>query len=145
MGKRPELMGGGLRRSQILSQSSDENIDFDDRILGSGEFVTELRDKGLLSDNRPTLISLSQLQHFIEERYQLDKDEMMRRGRLNVVFEARCVYCYCAVRQLQYPAAGIARYLKIGPPAVSRSIRKGGKFVDADHALSEWIVQMLKQ
>ncbi|MBW2187397.1 MAG: hypothetical protein JRG71_13680 [Deltaproteobacteria bacterium] len=26
MGKRPELMGGGLRRSQVLSQTSDKNI-----------------------------------------------------------------------------------------------------------------------
>lgn len=52
MGNRHDLTGGGLRRSEVLSQTSDEVIDFDDRILGSGEFVAELRNRGMLTDSR---------------------------------------------------------------------------------------------
>ena len=36
MGKRPELVGGGLRRSQAMNRAPEEIMDFDDRILGSG-------------------------------------------------------------------------------------------------------------
>ena len=115
MGKRPELMGGGLRRSQVLNKTSDEIMDFDDRILGSGEFVTELRSKGLLTDERPTAVNLTQLQQIIEGRYQLDKDGIMQRGRMNNISEARCVFCFYAVRQLHHPAVGIPVILKSAP------------------------------
>lgn len=77
MNNQPELMGSGLSCSQVLSQSADDKIDFDNRILGFGELVTELR------------------------------------GRLNIVSEARRIYCFCAVRQLHRPAAEITRYLEI--------------------------------
>jgi len=145
MGKRLELVGGGLRRSQVLSQTPGEIIDFDDRILGSGQFVTELRNMGVLPDARPAAISLNLLQQIIEVRFKLDKDGIMRRGRINNVSEARCVFCYCAVRQLLHSATKIACYLNIGVPAVSRAIRKGENIVATDHILGDWLICHLKQ
>jgi len=145
MGERPELAGGGLHRSQALSEEPDEINDFDDRILGRGEFVTALRNKGLLNEDPPLLISLNQLQQMVEKYYQLDKNAIMQRGRMNKVSEARCVFCFCATRQLQNPAAKIARYLGIGPPAVSRAIRKGEKVVDMNHEVKEWLAVALRQ
>ena len=145
MGKRPELVGGGLHRSQALSEEPEEINDFDDRILGSGEFVTALRNKGLLNEDPPLLISLNQLQQMVEKYYQLDKNAIMQRGRMNKVSEARCVFCFCATRQLHNPAAEIARYLGMGTPAVSRAIRKGEKIVSIDGQLKEWLIQSLKQ
>jgi len=41
--------------------------------------------------------------------------------------------------------AGITRNLKIGPPAVSRAIRKGEKIVEGDQELKEWMMKLLKQ
>jgi hypothetical protein len=47
-GRRPELVGGGLIRSlggwsQVLSlRSSGEKVEYDSRILGSGDFVAEI-------------------------------------------------------------------------------------------------------
>jgi REP element-mobilizing transposase RayT len=145
MGKRPELEGGGLHRSQVLSEEPEEINDFDDRILGTGEFVTALRNKGLLNEDPPLQISLNQLQQIVEEYYQLDKNAIMQRGRMNKVSEARCVFCFCATRQLHNPAAKIARYLGIGPPAVSRAIRKGEKIVEMNHEVKKWLVMVLKQ
>jgi len=145
MGKRSELEGGGLRRSQVLSETSDEIKDFDDRILGSGAFVTELRSKGVLSDTPPLSISLNQLQQLIEKRYQLEENAIMLRGRMNTVSEARWVFCFFAARRLHQPGSEIARYLGIGPPAVSRAIRKGEKAVSADNELQEWSILAVKQ
>ena len=145
MGKRPELVGGGLRRSQAMNPSPEEIMDFDDRILGSGAFVTELRGNGFLSEEPPPSISLPQLQRMLEEYFQLEKNGIMQRGRLNNVSDARCVFCFYATRQLHFPAARIARYFKIGPPAVSRAIRKGEKIVKENPALHDWLTQTLKQ
>jgi len=145
MGKRPELVGGGLHRSQALSEEPEEINDFDDRILGSGEFVTALRNKGLLNEDPPLLISLNQLQQMVEKHYQLDKNAIMQRGRMNKVSAARCVFCFCATRQLHNHAVKIARYLGIGPPAVSRAIRKGEKRVEMTREVKEWLAMALKQ
>lgn len=145
MGSRHDLTGGGLRRSEVLSQTSDETIDFDDRILGSGEFVAELRDRGILTDSGPPTISLHQLQQLIEGRYHLDKGGIMQRGRMNKVTDARCVFCFCAIRQLHHTGAMIAQYLGIGSPAVSRALRKGEQIIAADQALKDWLAQSLKQ
>jgi hypothetical protein len=64
---------------------------------------------------------------------------------MNNISEARCVFCFCAVRRLRHPAAEIARYLEIGPPAVSRAIQRGGKIIEVDSEMKEWLVQALKQ
>jgi hypothetical protein len=64
---------------------------------------------------------------------------------MNKVSEARCVFCFCATRQLHNPAAKIARYLGIGPPAVSRAIRKGEKIVEMNREVKKWLVMVLKQ
>ena len=42
-GRRPELVGGGLRRSRKASGDQDDCANFDDRVLGSGEFIDRLR------------------------------------------------------------------------------------------------------
>lgn len=60
------FMDGNLRRSQVLSQTSNKIMDFDDRILGSGEFATELRSKGLLTDEHPTSVGLTQHQQSLK-------------------------------------------------------------------------------
>lgn len=81
----------------------------------------------------------------VEKYYQLDKNAIMQRGRMNKVSEARCVFCFCATRQLQNPAANIARYLGMGPPAVSRAIRKGEKIAEMNREMREWLLMTLKQ
>ncbi len=47
-GQRPELVGGGLRRSQTKQTCTDEEQDYDGRVLDSGDFVAGLREQGLL-------------------------------------------------------------------------------------------------
>lgn len=135
MGKRPELTGGGLRRSRALCATDNEVTDFDERVLGSGEFVSGLRERGLLDDTPAPTLPMSALQRCIEQRYQLDTGALQQRGRMNAVSEARCLFCFCAARLLRYSGAEIARYLKVGPPSVSRAVRKGERLVKADHVL----------
>ena len=128
-----------------VNETAAEETDFDQRILGSGTFVTELRHRCLLNDDPPLPISLNSLQQRVEGYYQLDKNAIMQRGRMNSLSEARAVFCFCATRQCHNPAAEIARYLGIGPPAVSRAIRKGQKIIEMNPVLKEWVTVTLKQ
>ena len=145
LGKRPELAGGGLRRSQALSPAADEISDFDDRILGSGEFVSQLREQGLLTESRPPAISLNALQQSLEAWYHLEENGLLRRGRENNTSEARNVFCFCAVKLVRHSGAQVGRFLEIGPPSVSRALRKGEAIIKTDDALSDWLQCLLKQ
>jgi CRP-like cAMP-binding protein len=140
-----ELTGGGLRRSRAFCATDNDVTDFDERVLGSGEFVSELRERGLLDNTPAPALPMSALQRCIEQRYQLDTGALQQRGRMNAVSEARCLFCFCAARLLRYSGAEIARYLKVGPPSVSRAVRKGERIVKADHALECWLYQALRQ
>lgn len=145
MGKRPDLTGGGLRRSRALCAMENEVTDFDERVLGSSDFVSELRERGLLDETPAPSMPLNALQRCIEQRYQLDAGALQQRGRMDAVSEARGLFCFCAVRLLRYSGAEIACYLKVGPPSVSRAVRKGERIVKADLTLESWLEQILKQ
>jgi hypothetical protein len=145
MGKRSDLTGGGLRRSRALCATENEVTDFDERVLGSSEFILELRERGLLDETPAPSMPLNALQRCVEQRYQLDTGALQQRGRMDAVSEARGLFCLCAVRLLRYSGAEIACYLKVGPPSVSRAVRKGERLVSADHSMESWLHQTLKQ
>jgi len=146
MDKFPELTGGGLRRSQSLNQTAGEKpLDFDDRILGSGDFVISLRQKGVLEPDENTNITLIELHKMIETYYQLENQEIFNRGRKNNVAEARNLFCYCGVRLLHNSGAEIGRYLKIGSSSVTRSVSKGEQLLNANVGVKEWVKKTLKQ
>lgn len=67
-GKREELVGGGLRR--VLKQAGDGLITaYDDRILGSGDFVEQLRQE---KEATGTLFNCSLTAHFIGVNRQIN-------------------------------------------------------------------------
>ncbi len=145
MGKRPELVGGGLRRSRVMVRGAEGCQDFDERILGSGEFIEGLRNDGFLEPATPSTVSLSVLQKLIEDYYQLPLRGLCQRGRQNRVAEAREVFCFCGVHLLQNSGTEVGRHLGIGPSSVTRSARKGGQTVARDKSLKEWVSRTLKQ
>lgn len=145
MGKRPELIGGGLRRSLALSPEADDHQDYDDRILGSSEFVQSLRQKGLLESSFSPRIGLKALQGIIEKHYQLTPRGLCRRGRQNTSAEARAVFCYCAVHWLLHSGVAVGRHIGIGPSSVTRAVRRGEKIIAADQKTEAVIKRVLMQ
>jgi len=47
MGHHQNLVGGGLRRSLALDPGTTGSQDYDERVIGSGDFVDSLRQDGL--------------------------------------------------------------------------------------------------
>jgi len=123
-GRRPELAGGGLRRSRQAS-GQEECAFFDDRILGSGAFVETLRRDRDIRCLLPPKVSLVELQETVGALFAIKPEDILRRARKNSVSEARAVFCYLAIRKLGKSGAEIGRYLRMGSSAVSRAVRRG--------------------
>jgi len=140
-GQRPELVGGGGRRSQI--RQPDQNLlqYHDDRVLGSGDFVQQLQGKGLLDCPPSRQMSLKELQTAIADRYSISIDRFMRRARSGKVAEARIIFCYFAVRKFRHSGAEVAKFMGIGPPSVSRAVQKGALLIQSDEGLYDWLCQ----
>ena len=145
MGKRPELVGGGLRRSQALSGEVGEMMAHDDRVLGSGDFVESLSQEADLCQRLPPGMSLDALQKEIAALYNLPTRNLAIRGRQNEGSEARSLFCYLAVQQLGYPGAAVAANLGVGSSSVSRATRRGEALMASRPSLWDWWRGQLKQ
>ena len=134
MGKRPELMGGGLLRgmggwSVVLSlRRKGEREASDERILGGGKFVermveeAEERMKETLRW-RKRVMDLKTLLKEVAKREGLEEEEVKGRSRREAVVRGRKVFCQVAVRKLGYTGASVARFLGMTTSSVNRMAR----------------------
>ncbi len=138
MGNRPELVGGGLRRSQKESLASGKIENFDARILGGGDFVDELQRETPLVTGQGDRMSLDGLQEQIVALYDLTKEQLKRRGRKNLVSDARALFCYLAMTELRITGADVGQFLDVGSSSVSRTVRRGEKLFLSKTVLQAW-------
>jgi REP element-mobilizing transposase RayT len=133
LGRRPELVGGGLVRSlggwsEVLAlRNRNEKHRSDQRILGSSEFVQNIISglddfvkKNLrLSGQRIDIDALAQL---VCEKYDITVGELRSGSRRRAVVEARASISWIAVRELGYSGADAARYLGVSNSCVTRIV-----------------------
>jgi REP element-mobilizing transposase RayT len=124
-GRRNELVGGGLRRSRKASGDQEECSVFDDRVLGSGDFVDRLRQETDIRPLLPPRVSLQEISKLICELFEMAPESICHRTRGGPVPEARAVFCYTAVRLLGMKGVGVGKFLSMGPSAVSRGVYRG--------------------
>lgn len=131
LGKRPELVGGGLIRSlggwsEVLSSRRKGGKTFsDERMLGSSEFVaaiiTDAEEKAKatlrLSFAIPDLPSLSKK---ICAREVIDQKDLCSGLRKRNIVKARKLFCQIAVKKMGYSGAEVARFLGVTTSAVNR-------------------------
>jgi len=133
MGRRPELVGGGLIRSmggwsEVLAlRRRGEKTASDERILGDGEFVERVLEEWdevgranlrLTGARR----SLSSLAHQVCENWGVTMEELRSGSRRQVVLMAREEFSQMAVKGLGYSGAEIARYLGVTGSCVTRIV-----------------------
>jgi hypothetical protein len=131
LGKRPELVGGGLIRSlggwsQVLSlRRKGEKVASDERILGRDEFIQSLiseaeeKEKETLRLGRevPDLLSLAKR---IVRGEGIEELELRSGIRKRGVVRARRLFCQLTVRRMGYPGAEVARFLGVTTSSVNR-------------------------
>jgi len=136
MGKRPELVGGGLVRSaggwqELKSlRRMDTHLKGDERILGDTRFVEEVLAVARESlDRRQRLaaagLDFDALLRCVADHFDLPPDLILLPTKIRPRVRARDVLCYWAVRDLKMRTTDLAALLGIGQPAVSRSVARG--------------------
>ena len=129
-GRRNELVGGGLRRSQGMAGGEDIAIEpFDERILGSGPFVEEILSKILPADHLVTKRPLPDLAEKIAGWFDIPSTDILRPGKARKPAAARSVLCYLAVREMGYPGREVGTFLHLGSSGVSLAAKRGEKYV----------------
>ena len=139
-GRRPELVAGGLVASvggkdQMVSfRRGRERWAFDDRVLGSSEFVL-----GMLKESehqRPLRVApehqvdlLVNLVTELASRGKVDTREVMSGSRRRSVTAVRAAACWIAVTGLGLPASTVARLLGVRRQAVLQSMERGQTWI----------------
>jgi len=138
-GRRAELVGGGLRRSQKLS-ASEELQSYDERVLGSGDFVEGLRGREELADRLPAGMSISQLLGRVAEEFGMKVEDIKRRGKNKVLADARAVVSYFAVRELGYNGSELGKMLHLSRSGVSVAAKRGEELVQSNPQYRNFIL-----
>jgi len=141
-GRREELVGGGLRRSQTLSGS--EGIEaYDDRILGSGKFVERLHHETQTSGAAKSAVSLEEVIQCISRIYSIEPASLWQGNKRKVLSDARGALCYVAVIKMGMNGASVARVLNVSRAGVSLASRRGEETFEASPALRDAVVTLL--
>ncbi|MBW6512510.1 MAG: transposase [Desulfuromonadaceae bacterium] len=123
-GKRDELVGGGLRRSLKLSGSKEPEA-YDERILGSGNFVEQLQLMTETTDIALGRVSLEEIISAIAPIFSIEPASLWQGGKRKEVSAARGALCYVAVVKMGMSGAAVARMLNISRAGVSLAARRG--------------------
>jgi len=139
MGRRPELVGGGLIRSlggwdeiKKMRLTGQDRIKSDQRILGESDFVLDVLSESEENFSRKYKLksrgfNFEKVVDRISLLFQLDKDYITGRGRQKDRVLARDLLCYWAAIELGIPMVDLAGKLDMTLAAVSYAVKRGEK------------------
>jgi putative transposase len=140
-GKRPELIGGGLIRSQggwaavKALRRSGAYQKGDERILGGSAFVEEVLSQAnermeqkyrLAADG----FDLERVVKRVSELMDMSPGEVLGSGKGRRMVEARSLLCYWAIDLLGITQTRLARILRLTQPAISQAVSRGKRLAD---------------
>jgi hypothetical protein len=135
LGRRPELVGGGLIRSlggwsRVMSlRGKGEKVEHDSRILGNGEFVQSIMQeaneqvKRQMKNRRGEGGVAGVIKKLCKEA-GIEETELREGGRRRKVSEVRGRIALFLCREMGIPMAEIARQVGVGTSAIGMAIRK---------------------
>jgi putative transposase len=136
LGKRPDLMGGGLVRSaggwSGVKELRRENAyaKGDERILGDGSFVEAALAQAEESFHRKYDLQakgfdFEKVVRRVAEVLGMSREEVLDAGRRRRTVCARSLLCYWAAEQLRISMTRLSAHLNISVNAVSKSVARG--------------------
>ncbi len=137
--RRPDLVGGGLRRSAggwegvATLRRGRERWAADERILGGTEFVERMLREAEASKTvwprTKARAALPGLMARIARTFAVEQAEMVGGSRRTAAVQARATVSIFAVAYLGLPGAEVARALGVAPSAVSRGVSAGARLL----------------
>jgi hypothetical protein len=141
-GRRNDLIGGGLKRSQGERPNKDYES-FDERVLGGGDFVDGLKQECSLRMKMKSVITFARLVETVAQTLSLDADMVRRPSKNRAPATARGLICNLAIYEYGYSGKEVGRYLHLGPTGVSLAAKRGEKVLRADQVLLQDIMTSL--
>ncbi len=128
LGKRDELGGGGLRRYLKISGTNDLEL-FDERILGSGDFVQRLLQEDESTTSATVAVSLDEILQHVAATFSIEASALVGGSKIKQFADARGAVCYIAARKVGINGAVIAKRLNISRAGVVLAARRGEAIV----------------
>jgi putative transposase len=140
-GRRPELQGGGLRRSAggwesvVALRRGRERWAADERILGGSDFAERMLREAPRAQRRgvqaPIAGALPRLIERVAQAYAMTPDEIVGGSKRRAVVAARSVVSALALRELGLPLVRVARTMNVSSQTVLAGIEKGAAAVQS--------------
>ena len=141
MGRRPDLIGGGLIRStggwQAVKAFGRDKIHLkgDERILGDSDFVFKVLNEQ--NERMGQRFRIREQGHDIEkviervsDLFSLSRQDILNPSRQRQRVMARSVLCYWATRELGMSGSELSHILGLNQSSVSRAAGRGEKHVN---------------
>jgi REP element-mobilizing transposase RayT len=137
LGRRPELVGGGLIRSlggweevKKMRLKGMDRIKGDERILGDPDFVLSILSQANERFERSYELKrrgydLNRVAETVAEIYDIEPDEIFQKGRQRTRAEARGLFCYWCSRELGISLTELARKLEMTVSGVGYAVKRG--------------------
>lgn len=143
LGKRNDLIGGGLFRSAggwsavVSARSSGIFLKSDERILGDSDFVERILESAEEEMERRIRyrhqgVDLDTLAEIVAGIVGVAPAEFEAPGRQPNRVQARSLYCYWATRELGATTTSLAKRFNLTQPAISMAVSRGERLV-AEH------------
>jgi len=141
MGRRPDLVGGGLVRSYggwsnlKAMRKSGLGIKGDERILGDNEFVQQVLEAADEKMKRKYRLqaegfNLEMIANRVAVLLEMQPEEVWASGKHRRTVEARSLLCFWATSELSISQTVLAQKLNISQPAVGLSVKRGEEIVN---------------
>ena len=143
-GSRDELLGGGLKRSQV-ERPINEYESFDARVLGSGDFVDSLKQEEMLRDKMKNTVTLVRLVAAVAKVLGLVPDSVRKPSKRRLPASARGIICHLAIFEFGYSGSEVGKYLYLGSSGVSLAAKRGEKLLNANKLTVEQIMDAIEK
>ena len=145
-GRRPEFQGGGLVRSAggnkagLLGWKNEEREKGDARILGSGNFVSDVLHQANELEGRKQgyKVDLEELVKRVSDNTDIELQDLLSSKRERRISHARGIVCYLSVVKLGYNLSEVGKMLGVSRKSVSRCIRRGEKSFDNEDEIDQY-------
>ncbi|MEZ4484509.1 MAG: helix-turn-helix domain-containing protein [Syntrophotaleaceae bacterium] len=133
LGRREEL---GSQRRMTRSQLKEQGDGpYDHRVLGSSEFVEELRRRDEFESKLAPLSAIQDIVASVCRHFGIDAEALQLKSRAATIVDARSIICFLAVRQAGHSGVEVGSYVNLRRAGVSVAANRGERLVAADQSL----------
>jgi putative transposase len=133
LGKREDLFSRKKTAKSSLVEREEES--YDTRVLGSGEFVDELRMRRELESKFPLSMEIREIVANVCRHFRIEPEELRLKTRAARIVDARSIICYLAVRQTGHSGVEVGKHVNLGRAGVSVAADRGDEMMKNDPSL----------